>query len=181
MLPIEIENVFKLDTTTLNTLNSIVNNEHVFNNEHVTTCNIQSTIVIMTTFGEKLRAWRESKGISTWQFEKLSGITRPNLVSIEKGRRAVGDKILMKIAAIKELDINYNTLKGWQMEEKFGASPLWENQELLDKLPDDFIWDQFKKRFPEVWAQFTAIYPDKDMQQLKLQEYRQALHKDDVP
>jgi len=65
-------------------------------------------------FGVRLRLWRESKGLTQWQLQKLTGINRANLSSIELGRRPASDDILEKLASIPELDITVTELKVWK-------------------------------------------------------------------
>lgn len=84
------------------------------------------------TFGEKFKAWRTSKGVSSVKIERETGISASNLISIEKGRRSVSDTVLMKLASIPDLEIDYETLKGWQLEAKYGENPL-ENEEVSIK------------------------------------------------
>jgi len=72
----------------------------------------------MMFFGEKLRQWRESKGVTLYRLAKITGISQPNLTSIEKGRRPPSDEVLQKLADVPELEISYKQLRAWQILEK---------------------------------------------------------------
>lgn len=76
------------------------------------------------SFGEKLRQWRQLKGVSTWTIEKQLGIAASNLINIEKGRRPASDDVLNKLASLKELDISLDRLKAWQALSEYGLEAL---------------------------------------------------------
>ena len=78
------------------------------------------------TFGQRLRAWRTSKGISTWAVEKQTGVPRANLSSIEKGRRHASDDVLRRLSLMPGLDITYACLKGWRLADANTPEELME-------------------------------------------------------
>lgn len=82
---------------------------------HVSSYDYCPTLLGMDTFGDRLRAWREDKGVSGWQIEKQTGFSRQNLSHIEKNRRPASDEALHKLASIPEMEITFQTLKAWQM------------------------------------------------------------------
>lgn len=87
----------------------------------------------MKSFGEQLRLHREAKGVSTWEVEKQTGISRSNLVSIEKGRRPASDDVLKKLASIPDLDITYEKLLAWKAIETYGPETLMKATEIIMK------------------------------------------------
>lgn len=76
------------------------------------------------TFGEKFKAWRNSKKVSGWRIEKLTGVSRSNLSSIESNRWPPSDNVLKQLASVPELEITYQTLVGWLALSKLGPEAI---------------------------------------------------------
>src|SRR3990167_6716177 len=53
----------------------------------------------MKDFAIQLKDWRLSRGLSTVQLSRISGIPRPNLVALEQGKRECTLKTLRHLAA----------------------------------------------------------------------------------
>src|SRR5437762_3114568 len=85
-------------------------------------------------FGNRFREWRSQRAVSIYAIAKMTGISASNLVSIEKGRRPASDDVLQKLAGLSELDISYQTLKGWQA---------------LDDYSDEAILAALKALYPD--------------------------------
>jgi transcriptional regulator with XRE-family HTH domain len=92
--------------------------------------------VMSTSFGDKFRKLRNSKGISLFKLSQATGTSESNLLSIEKNRRPASDEVLRKLAAVPELEISYEQLRAWQIlakatqeELKYILAELQKNQE----------------------------------------------------
>lgn len=70
---------------------------------------------VMMTFGERLRAHRESKGLGLRELARKAGIIESNLLEVEKGRRSASENILNKLASVSELDMTYEKFRAWQI------------------------------------------------------------------
>ena len=73
-------------------------------------------------FGDKLKQFRESLGISGYRLAKDAGLAYSNLHHIESGKRPPTDEVLSKIAPI--LGISFDELKAWANVDKLGAEEL---------------------------------------------------------
>lgn len=71
-------------------------------------------ILVMFTFGERLRAWRESKGFTLYRLQKLTGTAQPNLTSIEKNRRGASPDVKEQLVAVEGLGLTMDRLKAWE-------------------------------------------------------------------
>ena len=99
----------------------------------------------MHNFGNRLREWRELKGLSLYYINKVTGVPTPNLVSIEKGRRPASNEVLRKLASIPELQISYEVLKAWKLADE--VNPKQAIELILMLFPDK---DELKKVLKQV-------------------------------
>ena len=68
--------------------------------------------------GERLKVFRESKGISLRDFEKIAGKNFSNLAKIEKGERGINEQLLYAlITAYPNFNIKWLLTGYGQMEE----------------------------------------------------------------
>lgn len=88
----------------------------------------------MATFGERLRALRESKGISQERLAEMINYARTNIAGIEAGRRPASDEVLRRIAGIKDLGISFDQLKAWQAIGKMSPSQLAALRKELEEM-----------------------------------------------
>ena len=54
--------------------------------------------------GNKLRYYREKAGLSQAELSRKSGVSRPNIVAMELGRRNMGTKVALKLSKYLEID-----------------------------------------------------------------------------
>lgn len=96
-----------------------------------------SKIRDMNTFGERLYAWCEKKGVTMYRLARLINVSDANLSSIKKGKRPASDEVLKRIAAVPELEISYELLRAWQRLD--GATEA-EKVEIVRELlsPEEF-------------------------------------------
>ena len=112
-------------------------------------------------FGQKLKAWRITKGVSAYMIEKQTGVSRANLSSIEAGRRPASDAVLKKLAALPQLEITYEALRLWKAESSFPeianeTQMLEANEKRFG--PNLFV-EYLKTQTPELRQQFfKALY-----------------------
>lgn len=59
------------------------------------------------SFGSKIRERRQSLGISQEQLALRAGMTTPYLGQIERGRGNITVKLLVRLAAVLDVDIGY--------------------------------------------------------------------------
>lgn len=86
--------------------------------------NLLYTKFVMTTFGKKLRAYRESKGLGLRQLARMAGVIDSNLLQVEKDQRSASENVLQSLASVPELDISYEKLRAWQIMAKATPSEL---------------------------------------------------------
>lgn len=107
-------NTYKtFDTITLHDAHTCVN---IYTNKFFNTyqdCYTRPKMAHMSAFGDNLRKVREAAGLTQEQLAEMLGMLRTNYVKLETKGKA-GRKLMERIASIKELKVDYNTLKAWQ-------------------------------------------------------------------
>jgi transcriptional regulator with XRE-family HTH domain len=68
-----------------------------------------------TLFGEKLRAARKKKKLSTQNLADACGVARSYITLIENGKRLPGKKVLPKIAIA--LQVKITVVLNWYLED----------------------------------------------------------------
>jgi len=136
-------------------------------------------------FGSRLKRLRESKGYSTYEesFPKLVGISPPNLVSIEKGRRPASDAVLRRIAEIEELGVTFEQLKAWQALDDYDPAAIFLAAQELAGEPVTEEWLKERWGQPGIpWADITMRHIREgranQASRAKLVEQLRALPKD---
>jgi len=77
--------------------------KHQFFKTDYSSCLGLKFMSVMKKFGQKLRALRESRGLTLRQLADELGVTHPHLVHIEVGRRGPSIELLIKIARYFEV------------------------------------------------------------------------------
>jgi len=70
-------------------------------------------------FGEKLRKLRQKYSISGYRLGILTGRPRQFISNIENGHRPPPDHFLKSLAQVELLQVAYDELKAWALEDKY--------------------------------------------------------------
>lgn len=113
--------ISKFDMQLLNIIDEYMSTHEIFQNLKIFKTDIARAKMadMSNNFGQNLRAHREKKGLSLYRLAKLTGISQPNLTSIELGRRPASNAVLEKLAAVEELQIDIHTLELWKGTDRF--------------------------------------------------------------
>lgn len=109
---------------------------------------------VMSYFGSKLSEHLNGIGLTKYRLAKLSGIAESSVINIANGKRRPTDDILAKFAAVSELNLALDTLRGWRALDDYSERDLMEAikaqyesvpaalQTLLERYPDDqeLLW-----------------------------------------
>lgn len=87
---------------------------------------------MMPSFGERYRAWRDSKGVSNYLVWKRTGIAESALSNMEKGNYNPSDEVLAQIASVPELELTLDDLKAWKAIDRYGEAALRRAIEYLE-------------------------------------------------
>jgi transcriptional regulator with XRE-family HTH domain len=79
-----------------------------------------SGVIVGKLFADKLKQYRSGKGLSGRRLSILSGIDQGNLAHVESGRRPPSENDLRKIAAVPQLEIDFDTLSAWRKLDEMG-------------------------------------------------------------
>lgn len=88
----------------------------------------------MKTFGERFKKMREEKGFTANSLAIAAGLLPVSIYEIEKNKRPASDSVLEKIAAVKELDVTFDQLKGLQIIYKATPAQLMEIKRELEAI-----------------------------------------------
>lgn len=73
-------------------------------------------------FGERLRQLRQKHSLSGYKLGILTDRPRQFISNIENGHRPPPDVFLLKLAQIEILNVSYDELKAWALEDKYTHS-----------------------------------------------------------
>lgn len=117
-------------------------------------------------FGQRLRTFREAKGISGKRLAELSAIGQGNLFGLEAGKRPPSDANLEALAGVTDLGISLEQLQAWRDLDRIGLEGVerlrkWEPEVLKGAIASEPP-RPVRKETSDAIAQVVAQLP-KDM------------------
>jgi hypothetical protein len=109
----------------------------------------------MANFSENLLKRLQELKMKPYRLAKLSGLNIQHCYKIVSGERIPSDDTLKKIAAVSELNLPLDQLKGWRDLDK-----CTDLQALVVELPEAMLIEELIRR-----------YPDADERQQKIMGY----------
>lgn len=100
----------------------------------------------MTTFGQHLEKHLEQLGLSGYRFALDGGIDPALMHKIITGKRRASDEFIQKIAAIKQLSLNVETLRAWRLMDEYEPNVI----EAAHKWGKQLSADSMTKRMDKV-------------------------------